>query len=144
MKQSATVISTSGNIAVVTAERASMCDGCHKKGCSDGCSMYSIFGGDKNFSAEADNSFGADEGSRVIVEATDKSIFFSAFIVFLLPLIVSFAAYFIFRNWLSEEYSIIIALSVFVVYFAVLGIYERTAKAKKPKLKIIGYAEENN
>lgn len=142
MRQSATVISTMDKTAVVTAERASMCDGCHKKGCADGCSMYSIFGGDKNFSAVADNSFGAPIGSRVIVETADRSVLLSAFLVFMLPLLLSFAAYFICKNYIAEEQSIIIALSVFALYFLVLGITERICKNKKPSLRIVAYAEE--
>ncbi len=143
MRQKATVTSVKGNTAVVKAERASMCDGCHKKGCADGCSMYSIFGGDKNFSAVADNTFGAVEGSKVYVETSDKSVLFSAFIVFVLPLVLSFGLYFIAKNFLTEEQSIIIALSSFVLYFAVLTIYEKLTKEKKPKLKIVSYADSD-
>lgn len=144
MRQSATVVSTNGKTAVVKAQRASMCDGCHKKGCSDGCSMYSIFGGDKNFSAVAENSIGAAEGSRVIVETSDRSVLFSAFLVFFLPLVLAFGVYFVCSSFFTEEQSIIAALVSFVFYFLILGIYERVTKNKRPKLKIISYANEND
>lgn len=144
MRQSATVTSVSGNNAVVTAERASMCDGCHKKGCADGCAMYSIFGGDKNFSAIADNTFGAPIGSKVIVETSDRSVLASAFLVFFLPLLFAFAAYLISSRFITEEQSIICALAVFAVYFLILGIFEKINKNRKPKLKIVAYNENNS
>ena len=143
MQQKAIVMSIKGNTAVVKAERASMCDGCHKKGCADGCSMYSIFGGDKNFSAVADNSFGAEIGRAVVVETSDGNVLLSAFIVFLLPLILAFGVHFVSRNFLTEEQSIIVALAVFALYFTVLSIVEKLTKEKRPKLKIIAYADED-
>ena len=143
MQQKATVVSRKENTAVVKAERASMCDGCHKKGCADGCSMYSIFGGDKNFSAVADNSFGAEIGRSVIVEASDGNVLLSAFIVFLLPLILAFGIYFVARSFFTEEQSIIVALAVFALYFVSLSVIERLTKEKRPKLKIVAYADEN-
>lgn len=144
MQQTATVMSKKGNTAVVKAERASMCDGCHKKGCADGCSMYSIFGGDKNFSAVADNSFGAEVGKRVIVETSDGNVLFSAFIVFLLPLILAFGIYFTLGSFFTEEQSIIVALAVFAVYFVILSVVEKFTKEKRPKLKIVAYADQTD
>ncbi len=144
MRQKATVVSTDGKKAVVKVERASMCDGCHKKGCADGCSMYSIFGGDKNFSAVADNSFGATEGSVVFIETSDNKVLLSAFVVFMLPLILSFGCYFIIKNFFTEEQSLIIALSLFALYFVILSIVEKAKKKKNPELKIVSYANERD
>ena len=136
MKQLAKVLSVDGKNATVHAERSTMCEGCHAKNCGAECSMYKIFGGSKSFEAKAQNTAGAVPGDTVTVETSDAEVNISAFIVFILPIIIGFGAYAAARTFLSETFSIIAAFGVFVLYFAALAIIEKTRKNAVPKLKI--------
>ncbi len=139
MRQKAVVDSvTDEKRALVRVERASMCDGCHKKRCGDSCAIYSVFGGDRSFSAVSQNDLGAMPGDTVIVETADRSVLFSSFIVFILPLVLMFAIYAVGARFLSERGSVLLAFAAFALYFAVITVVEKLRKPKnKPKLKIV-------
>ncbi len=136
MKQKATVISTDGKYAVIKVDRASMCDGCHKSGCSDGCALYKIFGAKSEFTSEALNRAGAKPGDRVTVETPDKTVNISAFFVFLLPVLIASAVYFLTFFIPGEQYRILCALASFALYFAVLAAVEKKKKARTPKIVV--------
>ena len=136
MKQNAFVISADGKYAVVRVDRKSMCDGCHKSGCSDGCALYKIFGAKSEFEAEAVNKAGAAAGDKVIVEASDKTVNLGAFFVFILPIIFAVAVYFISSLFFAEEIRILAAVISFFLYFAVLAVIEKARKNKTPRLTI--------
>ena len=146
MKQEGIVISVGEKgFATVTVGRRSMCDGCHNaENCSGECSMYKIFGGKKEFSATAKNKAGARVGDRVSVETKDSNVLLSAFIVFMLPLIIAFVLYGILKGYVSEELSLVYALASFAVYFLVLCIIERVKKNKSSKLVITDILNSNN
>ena len=82
MKQKAKVTEVMGNIVKVKADRSTMCEGCHAKGCGSECSMYKIFGANKSFEAKAENLAGAKVGDTVTVETRDSAVNISAFFVF--------------------------------------------------------------
>jgi len=136
MKQKATVVSTDGKYAVVKVDRTSMCDGCHKSGCSDGCALYKIFGAKSEFEAKCLNEAGASTGDIVWVEASDASVNISAFFVFMLPVIVAGLVYCISSRFADEIYRIIASVVSFVVYFAILVVIERVKKDKANRLVI--------
>ena len=144
MKQKATVISTEGKYASVRVDRASMCGGCHKEGCSDGCTIYKIFGAKTEFSAEAVNKVGAKIGDTVVVEASDKSVNLSAFIVFILPIVTALAVYF--ASFFIGDVNIRILLAVisFFLYFIILVITERARRSRTPVLRITEIVGEGN
>lgn len=138
MRQTATVVKDGGEIAVVRVDRTSMCDGCHKNGCDGGCSVYSIFGGDKSFTAEAVNRAGAKKGDTVIVETADKNVYVSSFIVFILPIILAFVSYAMIKSFIGEQIAVLSAVGVFAVYFAGLAVAEKVLKnRKKSRLEIV-------
>lgn len=147
MKQKAKVTEVMGNIVKVKADRSTMCEGCHAKGCGSECSMYKIFGANKSFEAKAENLAGAKVGDTVTVEIRDSAVNISAFFVFILPLIIGFAAYAVAKMFLSEQMSIVSAFGAFALYFGVLALTERIRKKAVPKLKVtsvIGDAEIDN
>lgn len=135
MKQLAVVKSIDGKFVTVEAERTAMCDGCHAKGCGD-CSMYKIFGGNKKIQAVAVNVANAAVGDTVIIEVSDTTVNISAFFVFLLPLIIGFAAYFSVRSFFGESLSVLAAFVCFALYFVFLSVIESRRKSSMPKLKV--------
>lgn len=135
MKQKATVIKTYGKTAVVSVERSSMCDGCHKN-CGGGCSMYKIFGGDKHFEAVVNNPEKAEVGDLVYVETAERKVILGAFFVFMLPLIITFAAYAVTSLLANGIVCTLIPCIVFVLYYAVLVVSEKCRQKKAPQLSI--------
>ncbi|MBQ7715864.1 MAG: SoxR reducing system RseC family protein [Clostridia bacterium] len=136
MKQKARVVSVDKDRATVEVQRKTMCDGCHKSECGDGCSLYKIFGGDSSFRAEALNSAGANTGDLVYVEATDASVNLSAFFVFLLPVILAVCAYLV-TSFISEEgIRLAVCGAVFALYFVVLAVVEKARKKRAPKMRV--------
>ena len=136
MKQKATVVSDEGKYAKVRVDRSSMCDGCHKEGCSDGCALYRMFGAKTEFEAYAVNKVKAAKGDLVYVETADKNVNISALIVFLIPIVLAAIVYFAFSFLKEESVRILCAVASFVVYFAVLAVVERFRKNKTPKLSV--------
>lgn len=135
MKQKATVVAIGGKYAKIKVDRSSMCDGCHKSGCSDGCALYKIFGAKSEFTSDAVNRAGAKVGDRVVVETPDSTVNINAFFVFLLPVLVAAAVYFATAFIEAEQYRIISAVASFALYFVVLAIVEKKRK-KAPKIVV--------
>ena len=89
MRQSATVVSTKGNIAEIRVERASMCDGCVHKNCdSHTCAAGGLLGAGKTMVTRAYNEIGARAGDVVTVETATKKVLSYAALVFLMPILV--------------------------------------------------------
>ncbi len=144
MKQKATVVSTNGKYATVKVDRASMCDGCHKSGCGDGCALYKMFGAKTSFEAEAVNSASACAGDLVYVETSDGRVNFNAFVVFLLPIIIAAGVYFALFFVNKESLRILFATLSFAVYFAILAIVEAAKKNRTPRLDVTSIIKHAN
>jgi len=87
MQQFAVVTHSDGEIAVVTAQRASSCGSCAGK------SACSTLGSWKERSMELHvvNRIGAEVGDEVVVEVPDHFILKSAFCLYGLPMLIFFA-----------------------------------------------------
>ena len=136
MKQNAKVVGTNGRYARIKVDRTSMCDGCHKEGCSDGCAMYKMFGAKTAFEADAVNLVSASVGDLVVVEASDGTVNLNAFFVFIMPIVIAVGVYFASFFLKNEAYRIIAAFASFMIYFAVLAAAEKIRKNKTPRLSI--------
>ena len=136
MKQKATVVAIDGKYATIKVDRASMCDGCHKSGCSDGCALYKVFGAKSEFVSVALNRAGAKTGDRVVVETPDSTVNISAFFVFLLPVLVAAAVYFATFFIEAEQYRILFAVASFAIYFVILAVIEKKRRTRAPKIVV--------
>ena len=89
MQQNAQVLRDLGDgCAEVVVMRKSACSGdCHQ--CS-GCAAVT-----QKVTVKAKNLIGAQAGDRVVVESDTKSVLASVFVVYLPPMVLFFAAYFI-------------------------------------------------
>lgn len=92
MEQTAKVLHTEGQRAVVSAQRVSACEGCHKQA-EGSCSACTLLSRQKPFTAEADNTIGAKPGDTVRIETPDGVALGFAALIFLLPILAAFAGY---------------------------------------------------
>ena len=85
MKQTAIVKEVVKDTAILLVKRQTMCDGCHRESGCGGCSQM--------IEVTVKNSLNAKVGDSVTIETPGASVIGVAALVFLLPLILSFAAY---------------------------------------------------
>lgn len=144
MKQKALVLSTDGDSAVIEVARVTACEGCHKMKEGEGCVACSLFDLKKKMSAEAVNQVGAKAGD--IVEITTPSRIVAAYsvLVFVLPIIVGIALYFIADLFLSNEAVLAlisvggIALTFVIIHFTL----DKIAAANKV-IRIVSVCKDN-
>lgn len=113
MTEKGVVESVSNGCAVVAIVRKTACgDSC--KSCSGGCKLT------KN-KVTVKNDIGAKCGDIVYVETSSSKVLSSAFAVYILPLIVFFAGYFITDSFLDNNIiPVITALVLFALTFIIL------------------------
>lgn len=145
MKTKAIVIETNGKTATVEAERASACEGCHKKNGEQGCSVCSLVGGERKFRATADNRLGAKVGDAVYVESATSRVLFYAALVFICPLVLAFLGFCVARIFTAETPFLLLgAGSGFVLAFVGLHIYSGVLRKKQPDAVITEIVHEAN
>ena len=134
MQTKGTVISTDDEYAVVEVRRRAMCDGCaHDPGAADACghtcAMASFLGDRKNMTVRVKNTQNAAEGDTVVLESAERTVLLSAFMFFILPLILAAAGYAIGGAVAGGEAARWIGAGAgFVLAFAVGAIAERRAR----------------
>ncbi len=145
MLTKAKVISVDGETAVVEVERKSACDGCHKNEKGEGCSICSLTGGKRKFSAKALNKIGAKTGDTVEIESSSSRVLAYSALVFLLPVVIGIAFYFIANGiWNTELYSYIALIVGFAVSFAAVWLYSHLVGKKRCDIEIIGVLVSND
>ena len=129
-----------GKTAIVCAERKSACAECHAHG-KNACTACDIFLGDDKFTAEADNSIGANVGDIVTVESPSGYVIGSAALLFLLPIAVG-ALFYGVMYLLSAEYAPLGAIGGVILSYAIIFTVEKFAKNKKSTMKIVKIINE--
>lgn len=99
MKTTGRVIEINGEDAVVETERISACEGCHKRKEGESCSVCSLLNGNRSLQTRAQNPIGAKVGDLVSVESETPRILGYAALVFLLPLGLAAAGWFVAGIW---------------------------------------------
>ena len=99
MKMTGRVVELQGEDAVVETERISACEGCHKRQEGQSCSVCSLMNGNRKMQTRARNPIGAKVGDLVGVESETTRILGYAALVFLLPLALAAAGWFIAGIW---------------------------------------------
>ena len=137
MKTNAKVISVESSFAVIEVQRTSACDGCHKKEDAKECSVCSLMGGERSFSARADNLIGAEVGDQVLIETATGRVMWYAVLVFLLPLFVAGSTLAI-ASLLGATPSVaaVSAILGFLICFVGLFFYSKKIQNKQPDIKI--------
>ena len=137
----AKVVSLNGDLATVVVKRTSACEGCHKS--TEGCSVCSLMGEGRELSAKAENSVGARVGDTVEIESESKKVFFFGAVVFLFPLVMMLAGYWITSCFTQSEIWRCTAAAVAVVLsFLIVWCYSRTVGKRGTDVKIIRILSE--
>ena len=134
MQTKGTVTAIEGEYAKVEVRRRAMCDGCPNDpsgsdSCGHACAMGSLLGDRKNMTVRVKNTENAAPGDTVVLESAERTVLLSAFLFFMLPLILAAAGYFIAGAlFASDAARWIGALSGFALAFAFSAIAERRAR----------------
>ena len=127
-----------GKYAVVEAQRKSACDGCHKNENGEGCAMCKIFGGEATLRANARNPVGAKVGDKVEIESSSARMLSYALIVFILPLVLCIAVYFIAAALIGgEALPAALAVAAFIVSFGIVAVISRFWISKRCDIEIV-------
>ena len=138
MRQSATVVSTKGNIAEIRVERASMCDGCVHKNCdSHTCAAGGLLGAGKTMVTRAYNEIGARAGDVVTVETATKKVLSYAALVFLMPILVC-AVFYAIGNAVFQSQTGAYGMGGggFILSFFAIAAVERHIECRRPDIVI--------
>lgn len=143
MQTKATVIRIENGMTIVEVERQVACDGCHKNKDGEGCSICSLTGCSRKFEATASNTLGAKVGDVVTVSTETEKVLWYAALVFMLPLIVGVAFYFVsgllFEGEIFRYISLVFGfvLSVFFVW-----LYAKAVASKRLDVEIVEILEK--
>ena len=137
MKNEAKVIATDGIYATVEVERSSACEGCHKSEDGQGCSVCTLMGGNRKFSATAHNKMRACVGDRVVIETKTERVMLYALLVFLLPVVVAILG-FVVASFMTDRavWQTVGAAIGFGLSFLGLFIYSRNVQKKRCDIEI--------
>ena len=133
METRGTVTAIFGEYADVEVRRRVMCDGCPRDAgdpsCGHKCAMGSLLGDRKNMTVRVKNAKGAAPGDTVILESAERTVLLSAFLFFILPLLLAAAGYALGGAFAFEERARLIgAVSGFALAYVFAAIAERRAK----------------
>lgn len=141
----AKVLSTENNVALIEVERKAACDGCHKNKTGEGCSICSLTGGNRRFSAKAENNVGAKVGDVVEAETSSSRVLFYSVLVFVLPVVFGILFYFL-ADFLfcTELYNYLALIVGFAISFFGVWLYSKKISSKKCDIKIVRVVNSNN
>ena len=138
MLTKATVLNTEGDIALVEVERSSACEGCHKNESGEGCSVCTLTGGNRKFSAKALNKVGAVKGDKVEITSSSSRVLFYSALVFLLPVVVGLVFYFASQMIFDTQlYHYLSLVGGFVLSFSFVWIYSKRVGEKRFDIEIV-------
>jgi len=137
MRKKAVVEEVRGGNALVSVMRSSACEGCHKA--AEGCAACSLLGGERRHTSLAQNPIGATVGETVLVETPDSLVLTYAALVFLFPLCLALAFYFVaLLGFLWESsYALLCALGGFLLAVLVLLFLSHILSNRKPPSVIL-------
>lgn len=145
LKTRAKVLSVEGSSALVEVVRTSACEGCHKSE-EGSCSVCSLMNSSKKTTTvQADNGIGASVGDIVWVESSSTRMLLYAACLFLLPLLL-FAAGFWIASFLTEALWICVVAGFggAILAFIGTGIYSNVVAAKRIDVHIVEVISQAN
>lgn len=135
MTQQGKVISAEGDFVTVSVVRTSACEGCKQKKL---CSGTSGECGGKTIEVKAKNTCRANVGQTVLLESDSKVILFLSFCIFIVPIILAFAAYFTAYALFAEKSAAYIASAVMFLLPAIfIAVYFDRRIKKHPYVEAV-------
>ena len=141
----ATVIKTVGDTAYVRAVRKSACEGCD--GCTDkgSCHTEVMFSDDSGeYEIKAVNKICAKPGDVVEIQTCGNYVLLFAFVIFVLPVIVSVAAYFVAESWGFNINPTVVSVVTFVISFSAFAFCANRLISKFSTNSICKIIKENS
>lgn len=142
MTTKGTVLAVSGDRADVEVRRRAMCDGCPNdssdpNACGHVCAMSSLLGDRKSMTVHVKNNAGAKVGDTVELETPDRTVLASAFLVFILPLILAAVCYIAAERFFTYTYTPWIAAVIgFALSLGIVAAAESKAKNDPNRLRM--------
>ena len=139
MRTKATVVEiVNETVAVVSVERRSACDGCHKAEEDKSCSVCTLLGGNREARARALNTAGATVGDTVALESRTARILGYAAFVFMLPVILGLIGYLIgFYALHLGEWSVALTFAGIVISFLPIWLYSKLVISRRLDVEIV-------
>ncbi len=131
------MIETYGDTALIEASRGSMCEGCHGGDCGEACSLTGLFGTGRAMRTKANNPEGAKPGDLVEISSSDSTVFSHAFLIFILPLVLTFGAYLVGSSLGGAKVGAIAAGAGFLISAAAVFAVEAAARKRPPSVTIV-------
>lgn len=129
MRTTGKVIKVNGNKALISVERTTSCGGSCAN-CAGNCKIA-------DNSIEADNTLGAKTGEFVVIETETKSVLKSAFLVYIVPIVLLCLGYFAAEcAGYKENISMICGFLLFLLTFLCLHFYDKKQR-KELSTKIV-------
>ncbi len=141
----ATVIKTEGDMAYVRAFRKSACEGCD--GCSDKGKCHAeimLSETPKEYELKVVNKICAKTGDVVEIQTSGNFVLLFAFAIFVLPIIMAVASYFVSENLGFGFNSVVVSVVAFSVSFAVLAFCANKLISKFSTNSICKIIKENS
>ena len=129
MKQTGVVVEIIGKGARVECDRQSACDMCENASvCTEKC---------KKVYATAENTVNAEIGDLVEIETESSLVLKNAFIVFLLPVILSFVAYFAAERLFGSAVAVIVTLVALIASLVLFAFLQNRSEKNRNASKIV-------
>lgn len=141
MTQQGKVISTDGVFATVSVIRTSACEGCKQKklcvGISDDrCDAKSI-------EVKVKNTCRAVAGQTVVLQSDSKVILFLSFCIFIVPIILAFAGYFVADTYFGQKNAVyIVSAGMFVLPTVFIALYFDRKIKRHPYVEAVKIIDE--
>ena len=145
MRATGIVNQLDGQYAFVRCDRTSACSACHECASKGACHAELIFGEQKSqVTVRAKNLAGAKEGDMVELESSTIFTLSSAFLLFVMPFILSLVLYFASRNSFSQyEAFPLVLIAFFIICFIVIAKLVNKLSVKKHTIFIVTIVEES-
>lgn len=122
MQETGEVVSVTNNTLKVRIYR--------KSACGDGCASCGLCKNNENI-IEVKNSVNAQIGDKVTLEISSGKLFKAAFLVYIIPLIMLIAGYYIGRIFTKNEgLCVLSAFLLMIISLIAISIYDRRLKGK--------------
>lgn len=141
----ATVIKTVGDMAYVRAVRKSACEGCD--GCTgkNACHTELMFSDNfREFDIKVVNKICAKPGDVVEIQTCGNYVLLFAFVIFVLPVIISVASYFLADSCGFNINPIAVSVVVFAISFSIFAFCANRLVSKFSTNSICKIIKENS
>jgi|GEM_PF-1357196 Positive regulator of sigma E activity len=143
MNQTGKVTAVNGGHIDVVISRKTACDSCSSCEMKGGChSSFMLLENSNEIKISAKNLAGAELGDIVEISSSSGKILSMTALVFVLPVIIAIATYFIGQQFLTDFYSYLATFFVLLVSFLVFSFVLNRTSAKSMQIDAVKIIEK--